>query len=171
MYRQLSLKHGSNHTCKHSPSHTLHGLPQLVEWGHSLGQAQSFLQLAVNDIYSVSASRWDVHGGRSGQRVWDHWVDQIYWKGPVIISVVSCSYCVSLSTQNVLSSVAVIVCISLLQQPSVVDLKDTFMMGSHPCSLPTGIRWRQAGWRRGEVPKTAARLYDTMVPLWAWWSR
>lgn len=47
----------------------LHGLPQLVERGHSLGEAQSFLHLAVNGIYSASAARWEVHGGRSVQPV------------------------------------------------------------------------------------------------------
>lgn len=35
----------------------LHGLPQLVERGRSLGEVQSFLHLAVNVIYSVSAAR------------------------------------------------------------------------------------------------------------------
>lgn len=69
-YIQVAIppkKRSSNHTCKHWPSHTLRGLPQLAERGHALGHAPGFLHLAVSIIYSLSAPRWEVHCGRSGQ--------------------------------------------------------------------------------------------------------
>lgn len=47
--------------------------------GHSLGHAQGFLHLAVNVIYSLSALRWEVHGGRSAWLPIDGWADRPYW--------------------------------------------------------------------------------------------
>lgn len=85
----------TTHANTHHPTPWCPGLPQLVERGHSLGEAQSFLHLAVNVIYSASAARWKVHGGRSGQLVQDHWADLRYWhgrKGPIVISSVLGSY-------------------------------------------------------------------------------
>lgn len=59
----------TTHTNTDYPTPWCPGLPQLVERGHSLGEAQSFLHLAVNVVYSVSAAWWEVHGGRSEQHV------------------------------------------------------------------------------------------------------
>lgn len=56
----------TTHANTQHPTPTCPGLPQLLEPGHGLGEAQSSLHLAASGVYSARGARWEVRTASAG---------------------------------------------------------------------------------------------------------
>lgn len=185
-------KLATTHANTHRSTPRCPGLPQLVEWGHSLGKALSSLHLVVSVIYSecyVARDSWqEVRAGPQSRTRVLTWQKRPKDTSAVLFSFIDVTYtrtlcppcpllwtpqCFSVNWEHVLRCTTAERILKARKLGTLVlSLKSGSTWESDPCTAPSGVRWKEAGSRRGWLLKTAASLLDAdaAVPPWAWQS-